>query len=140
MTVSKIAFSKSFSTFLLSPTWQGFSTIFCHFLPKFLQCFSLTRPVRPSYPSFCFYFHDFMRKLMHFKGFSKLFKIGIFVESIFFFWNWSLGFASILIYSWYMLVNLINLGFCEQLKILGFILNLIWRFCSIGLKLMKLAC
>ena len=39
-----------------------------------------------------------------------------------------------------MLVNLINLGFCEKLKILGFVLNPIWGFCSIGLKLMKLAC
>ena len=104
-----------------------------------MKGFPPSRPVRPLYHSFCFYFHDFMRKLMHFKGFSKLFKIGIFVESIFSFWNWSLGFASILIYSWYMLVNLINLGFCENLKILGFVLNPIWGFCSIGLKLMKLA-
>ena len=39
-----------------------------------------------------------------------------------------------------MLVNLINLGFCEQLKILGFVLNPIWGFCSIRLKLMKLSC
>ena len=39
-----------------------------------------------------------------------------------------------------MLVNLNNLGFCEQLKILGFILNPMWGFCSIGLKLLKLAC
>ena len=28
----------------------------------------------------------------------------------------------------------------EELKILGLILNPIWGFCSIGLKLMKLAC
>ena len=39
-----------------------------------------------------------------------------------------------------MLVNLINLGFCEKLKILGLVLNPIWGFCSIGLKLIKLAC
>ena len=39
-----------------------------------------------------------------------------------------------------MLVNLINLGFCEKLKILGLVLKAIWGFCSIGLKLMKLAC
>ena len=32
-----------------------------------------------------------------------------------------------------------NLGFCGKLKILGFMLNPIWGFCSIGLKLMKLA-
>ena len=114
--------------------------IFCRFSLKFLQGFSLIRPVRPLYPSFCFYFHDFMHNLMHFKGIFGTFQIWDFVESILFFWNWSLGFASILIYSWYMLVNLINLGFCEQLKILGFVLNPIWGFCSIGLKLMKLAC
>ena len=39
-----------------------------------------------------------------------------------------------------MLVNLINLGFCEKLKILGFVLNPIWGFCSTGFKSMKLAC
>ena len=39
-----------------------------------------------------------------------------------------------------MLVNLINLGFCEKLKILRLVLNPIWGFCSIGLKWMKLAC
>ena len=68
-------------------------------------------------------------------GFSELFKFGVFVESILFFWNWSLGFVGILLYSWSLLKNLINLGLCEKLKILGFILNPIWGFCSIGLKL-----
>ena len=131
MTNSK-HFFKSFSNFPLSlRLGKAPLKIFLLFSTKFLQGFSLTRPVRPLYPFFCFYFHDFIHKLMHF---------GIFVESILFLWNWSLGFASILIYSWYMLVNLINLGFCEQLKILGFILNPIWGFCSIGLKLLKLAC
>ena len=125
-------FFKSFSNFPLSlRLGKAPLKIFLSFSTKFLQGFSLTRPVRPLYPFFCFYFHDFIHKLMHF---------AIFVESILFLWNWSLGFASILIYSWYMLVNLINLGFCEQLKILGFVLNPIWGFCSIGLKLMKLAC
>ena len=79
-----------------------------------------------------------MHYFMHFKGIFGTFQ------------NWDfcwmnplflkLIIASILIYSWYMLVNLINLGFCEQLKILGFVLNPIWGFCSIRLKLMKLAC
>ena len=108
----QILFQNFFHTFLsLSPTWQGSTEDFFSFSTKFLQGFSLTRPVRPLYPSFCFYFHDFMHKLMNFKGFSELFKFGIFVESILFFGNWSLGFASILIYSWYILVSLINLGF-----------------------------
>ena len=51
-----------------------------------------------------------------------------------------MGFVGLLLYSGLLLVNLINLGFYEELKILGFILNLIWGFCSIGLKLIKLAC
>ena len=51
-----------------------------------------------------------------------------------------MGFTPILLYSWYMLVNLIKLGLCEKLKIPGLVLNPIWGFCSIGLKLMKLAC
>ena len=38
------------------------------------------------------------------------------------------------------MVNLINLGFLWKIKTLGLVLNPIWGFCSIGLKLMKLAC
>ena len=58
-------FSKSFSNFFsLSPTWQGSTQIFCRFLPKFLQGFPPSRPVRPFYPSFCPYFRVFM----HLKG------------------------------------------------------------------------
>ena len=107
----KTLFQNVFKLSSFSPTWQGSTEDFFSFSTKFLQGFSLTRPVRPLYPSFCFYFHDFMHKLMNFKGFSELFKFGIFVESILFFGNWSLGFASILIYSRYILVSLINLGF-----------------------------
>ena len=133
-------FSNLFQTFLsLSDLARLHWRFFVVFNLIFAR-FSLTRPVRPLYPSFCFYFHDFMHKLMHFKGIFRIFQNWDFCESILFFWNWSLGFASILIYLWYVLVNLINLGFCEQLKILGFVLNPIWGFCSIGLKLMKLAC
>ena len=66
MTVSKTFFSKSFSTFLLSPTWQGSTShFFCRFLPQFLQGFPPSRPVRLFYPSFLFYFHDFMYFFMH---------------------------------------------------------------------------
>ena len=39
-----------------------------------------------------------------------------------------------------MIVVGINLRFYEELKILGFMLNSIWGFCSIELKLIKLAC
>ena len=73
-------------------------------------------------------------------GFSELFKIEIFVESILFFWNWSLGFVPILLYSWYMLVNLINLGLCEKLKILGLVIDPNGGYWSNLAKLTKLAC
>ena len=76
-----------------------------------------------------------------FKGYFRTsLNLGIFVDSRLFFWNWSLGFVRVLLYSWLLLVSLINLGFYEELKIIWFILNLIWGFCLIGLKLMKLAC
>ena len=39
-----------------------------------------------------------------------------------------------------MLVNLINLGFCEKLKILGLVIDPNWGFWSNLAKLMKLAC
>ena len=133
--------SSTFSNFPLSlRLGKAPLRIFCRFQPNFLQGFSFPRPVRPLYPSFCFYFHDFMHKLMHFNGIFGTFHVWDFCWIIFFFWNWSLGFAPILLYSWYMLVNLINLGLCEKLKILRLVLNPIWGFCSIRLKLMKLAC
>ena len=54
----KLTFSKVFSTFSLSiRLGQGSNMIFCHFPPFFLQGFSLRRPVRPLYHSFCIYFH-----------------------------------------------------------------------------------
>ena len=49
--------------------------IFCRFQPNSLRGFSLPRPVRLLYPSFCFYFHDFMHNLMHFNGIFETFHI-----------------------------------------------------------------
>ena len=49
--------------------------IFCRFQPNSLWGFSLPRPVRRLYPSFCFYFHDFMHNLMHFNGIFGTFHI-----------------------------------------------------------------
>ena len=103
-----------------------------------MQGFSPTRPVRPLYPSFCSYFHDFM----HFKGIFEPFQIWDFCWFNAFILKLIIGFCwytDIYIYIWSLLVNLINLEFCEQLKILGFVLNPIWGFCSNGLILMKLA-
>ena len=64
----KISFSKSFSTFLLSPTWQGSTTNFLSFSSSIFARFSSLKPVRQFYPSFCFYFHVFMHFFMHLKG------------------------------------------------------------------------
>ena len=64
------------SSFSLSPTWQSSTEDFLLFSTKFfLKVFSLPRPVRPLYPLFCFYFHDFMHKLMHFNGIFETFHI-----------------------------------------------------------------
>ena len=63
------SFSKSFSTFSLSlRLGKAALKIFCRFLPKFLQGFPLSRPVRPFYPSFWFCFHVLMHFFMHLKG------------------------------------------------------------------------
>ena len=71
-----IYFFKTFSNFPLSlRIGKAPLRIFCRFQPNFLQGFSLLRPVRPLHPSFCFYFHDFMHKLMHFNGIFGAFHI-----------------------------------------------------------------
>ena len=136
----KTSFSKVFQLFF--SLWLGKAALwfFCRFPPKFLQGFPPSKPVRPFYPSFCFYFHVFMHIFMHLKGiFGPLY-----------FWDFwwfkacflklIIGFCWDIVYSCLLLINLINLRFYEKLKILGFMLNPIWGFCSIGLKLMKLAC
>ena len=67
-------FQNFFHTFLSLRLGKAPLKIFCRFSLKILQGFSLTRPVRPLYPSFCFYFLDFMHKLMHFKGIFRTFQ------------------------------------------------------------------
>ena len=59
-TCSNSLFQKFFNFFSLSLSirlGQGSNPFFCRFPPFFLQGFSLPRPVRPLYPSFCIYFH-----------------------------------------------------------------------------------
>ena len=73
---SDLTCSSTFSNFSLSlQLGKAPLRIFCRFQPNFLQGFSLPRPIRPLYPSFCFYFHDFMHKLMHFNGIFETFHI-----------------------------------------------------------------
>ena len=51
-------FFKIFFKFSLSLRFRlGSTSDFCCFLSFLLQGFSLQTPVRPFYPSFCFYFH-----------------------------------------------------------------------------------
>ena len=57
--------------FFLSPTRQGSTEIFCRFPPKFLQSFSLPKPICLFYPSFCIVFLIFMHNLMVFGYFSN---------------------------------------------------------------------
>ena len=72
--------------------------------------------------------------------FLELFKLGFLMIQAIFFLNWSLGFIPIMLKSWSMMFNLINLVFCETLKILGLVFIRIWGFCSNWFQLIKLAC
>ena len=90
----KLIFFKKFSTFSLSIRLdQGSNPIFCHFPPLFLQSFSLPRPVRHFYPSFCIYLHVSCIKSCNFGIFSDLENFGDFDELSLFFYNWSMGFC-----------------------------------------------
>ena len=87
-------FFKSFQLFL-SPYNSvkapiHFFVVFLHF---FLQGFSLPRPVRPLYPSFCIYFHFSCIKSCIIWEISNLWIFWIFDELSLFFHNWSMGFC-----------------------------------------------
>ena len=60
-----IFFKKVFQLFFSLQLGKAALHIFCRFLPQFLQGFPPSRPVRPFYPSFWFYFHVFMHIFMH---------------------------------------------------------------------------
>ena len=95
---SDLTCSSTFSNFPLSlQLSKAPLRIFCRFQPNFLQSFSLPRPVRPLYPSFCFYFHDFMHKLMHFNGIFRTFHVWDFCWIIFFFLKLIIGFCSYIV-------------------------------------------
>ena len=94
----QLIFFKKISNFSFSLRLdKGYSSNFCRFPPIFLQGFPLPRPVRPFYPSFCIYFHVSCIKSCILLGFSDLFKFGVFNDSSFLFWNWSLGFVPIML-------------------------------------------
>ena len=119
----KTSFSKVFQLFFSLRLGKVALQIFCRFPPKLLQGFPPSKPVRPFYPSFWFYFHSFMHIFMHLKGIFGPPWIWDFCWFKAYFLNWSLGFVGILLYSWLFFINLINLGFYEELKILGFIVG-----------------
>ena len=91
-------FSKSSLPFL-SPydSVKAQSQIFFRFRPFFLQGFPLPRPVRPLYPSLCFYFHVFMHKLMHFVGIFGPFQIWDFCWIKLLFLKLIIGFCSYIV-------------------------------------------
>ena len=113
---SKVLFKLFFSLRLGKAALQ----IFCRFLPNFLQGFPPSRPVWLSYPFFLFYFHNFMHFFMHLGDIFGTFDFWDF-------WWFKACFLKliigILLYSWLVLINLINLGLYEKLKILGFMLK-----------------
>ena len=136
LTFSNSLFQK-FLSFSLSLRFGLGSTLdFCCFLSFFLQGFSLQILVRLFYPSFWFYFHISCILILGFRTYT----IWGFWWFWPYFWNWSLGFVPMMLLTWSLLDNLINLGICEKLKILGLVLNPNWGFCSIWFNLMKLAC
>ena len=139
LSYSKHLFQKVFKLSSLSPTWQGSTVIFVVFLLNFCKFFlSISRYVHYTL-SFSFIF-SFTCIFSCICGLcSDCAKIGAFDVSSQILWNWSLGFAAIVLYSWSMLVNSINLGFWDEFKILGLVLNSNWGFCSIRFNLMKLA-
>ena len=59
LTVSKHHFQKVFQLFFSLRLGKAALRFFCRFLPQFLQGFPSSKPVRPFYPSFWFYFHAF---------------------------------------------------------------------------------
>ena len=68
LTVSKHLFQKKFQLFFSLQLGKVALQIFCRFPPKLLQGFPPSKPVKPFYPSFWFYFHSFMHIFMHLKG------------------------------------------------------------------------
>ena len=61
----KHLFQKVFQLFFSLRLGKAAHHIFCCFLPQFLQGFPPSRPVWLFYPSFLFYFHDFLHFFMH---------------------------------------------------------------------------
>ena len=71
----KSTFSKVFQVFSHSLSLQfrlGSTSDFCCFWSFLLQGFSLQTPVRPFYPSFCFYFHISCILIWEFHAMHKL--------------------------------------------------------------------
>ena len=63
-----IFFKMFFKLFFSLRLGKAALQIICRFLPQFLQGFPPSKPVRPFYPSFWFYFHVSMHIFMHLKG------------------------------------------------------------------------
>ena len=78
--VQSIFFKKFSKLSSLSPTQQGSTAIFCRFTSKFLQGFSLYKPVCPLYPFFFTYFLFYMHFFHALEGyFQTMHKLGFFM-------------------------------------------------------------
>ena len=137
----KNIFFKKFFNFSSLSDLARIHYIFLSFSSKIFASFSSLKAGKTILSLLLVLFSCFHAYFHAFKGhFRTSLLLGFFDDSRLVFWNWSLGFVGILLYSCLLLINLINLRLYEKLKILGFMLNPIWGFCSIELKLMKLAC
>ena len=72
LTFSKELFQKFFKFSLSLRFRLGSTSDFCRFWYFLLQGFSLQTPVRPFYPSFCFYFHFSCILIWEFRTMHKL--------------------------------------------------------------------
>ena len=70
-----IFFKKVFKLFFSLRIGKDSLQFFCRFPPKSLQGFPPSKPVRPFYPSFWFYFHVFMHIFLHLKDIFETFEI-----------------------------------------------------------------
>ena len=103
-----LLFQNFFKLSSFFPTWQGFTEDFLSFSTKFFTRFFSPKVVRPLYPSFCFYFHDFMHKLMHFNGIFGTFHIWDFCWINHLFLKLIIGFCS------YIVIFMIYIGKFDQ--------------------------
>ena len=135
------SFSKSFSTFLLSPTWQGSTSHFLLFSSSIFARFSSLKAGK-TILSLLFVLFSWFHTFFHaFRGYfrTSLFLGFLMIQGLFSEIDHWVLMGYCYIHDWCWLIWSIW-GFMKNWKFSGLCLNPIWGFCSIELKLMKLAC